>query len=99
MDCSQALMYLYYLYLKKKKRYRPRKWWVHPLNLERPITGAFVTLYQNLRRDENKFFNYFRMRTTSFDELLNRLGLLLRKQNTKMRDAVSPTEKLAVTLR
>ena len=45
--------------------------WVHSANVARPVVGAFVTLYEELRRDTKKFFNYFRMSKESFDELLN----------------------------
>ena len=58
-----------------------------------------MTLYEELRSDDKKFFNYFRMSINSFDELLNRLSPLLWKQDTRMRDSISPTERLAVTLR
>ncbi|KAJ8875163.1 hypothetical protein PR048_023058 [Dryococelus australis] len=68
------------------------------IGCSRPIAGAFVTLYSELRGDEKKFFNYFRMTRATFDELLNRLSPVLAKHNSEMRDAISPTEQLAVSL-
>ena len=73
---------------------------MHCVNVARSVVGAFVTLYEELRRDEKEYFNYFRVSKDSFDELLNnRLNPLLYKQNTRMRDVISPTERLAVSLR
>ena len=64
------LRLLYLLHLRKKKRHR-RRLWIHPLIAERSKTGAFNTLFHELRQDNMKFFNYFRMSITTFDELLN----------------------------
>ena len=95
---SVAFAYLAYKYLKKK-RGKNRNLWIHPLNEQRYISGAFYTLYNELRDHEAKFFNYFRMSMSSFDELLMRLRGNLQKKNTTMRDCVPPEEMLALTLR
>lgn len=36
----------------------------------RPSEEAFTLLFEKLRRDPVKFFNYFRMSISTFDELL-----------------------------
>ena len=74
-------MWLYLLYLRKKKR-QCRIHWVHPLNAQRDIHGAFPNLFEELKGDENKFFNYFRMSQATFEELLARLHDKLLKENT-----------------
>ena len=61
--------------------------------------GEFHKLISDLR-DKKKpwFFKYFRMTPEVFDELLSKLELGIRKQNTRS-DVISPAERLAVTLR
>jgi len=58
-----------------------------------------VLLHQ-LREDPDKFFNYFRMSATTFDELLHeRLKVTLQRQDTFMKECIQPEQMLAVTLR
>lgn len=84
-------------YIKKKKN--NRRYWIHPINTARYLHGAYFTLYHQLRQDEEKFFNYFRMSITSFDELLLNISDSIKCADTKFRKAISPEEKLAITLR
>lgn len=91
---------LWLLYRRyKARRRRQRRWWVHPVIDDRLTIGSFVTLYPKLREHPNKFFNYFRMSVTSFDELLSLVKDDLLPCEYLVRDAISPEEKLAVTLR
>lgn len=74
--------------------------WVHPLNSTRPSEGAFNLIFESIRKDQVKFFNYFRMSVSAFDELLTvYLGTRLLGIDTNMRKSITPAEKLAVTLR
>lgn len=59
----------------------------------------YVTLYPKLRNHEEKFFNYFRMSMTSFDDLLELVREDIATANTTFRDSISPEEKLIVTIR
>ncbi|KAJ8883945.1 hypothetical protein PR048_015801 [Dryococelus australis] len=70
--------------------------WVHPINERRERVGLFNTLFEKLRNDENKFFNYFRMSIASYDVIHIRLKDVLQRQNTKMRNCIQPVEMLAV---
>jgi hypothetical protein len=54
--------------LKKKKK-RRRNVWVHPIICDTRNKGLLLTVFGDLRRDEAKFFNYFRMCEDSFEEL------------------------------
>jgi hypothetical protein len=54
-----------------KKGNRSRRWRVHPINSEQHIHDQFYTLYRSLREYSDKFFNYFRMSATSFNELVS----------------------------
>lgn len=92
-------MWLLYRRLRLRRKQRVRKYWVHPINERRNVMGTFNSLFEDLLADDNKFFNYFRMSISSFDELHNRLKCSIQRQNTKMRDCIQPKEMLAVTLR
>ncbi|XP_055905518.1 uncharacterized protein LOC129941006 [Eupeodes corollae] len=85
-----------------KRRNKPaikRQYWVHPLNSQRLVKGQFQKIYLDLRSHPSKFFNYFRMSNRSFDELLFLIRNLITFKNTRWRKAISPEERLAVTLR
>lgn len=98
MDLQQLLALL--LYRRRKKRQRKNRLiWIHPINLRRKEVGAFYTLFEDLRNDDAKFFNYFRMSIKSFDELLVYLKDSIQRRNTQLRNCIQPVEMLAVTLR
>ncbi|CAH2006973.1 unnamed protein product [Acanthoscelides obtectus] len=52
-----------------------------------------------LRLDEQRFYVYFRMTPGCFDEILNLVKDEIRKSDTNYREAISPEERLAITLR
>jgi hypothetical protein len=60
---------------------------------------AFYSLFNDLREDDGKFFNYFWMSPRSFDELYSKFEDHLYKMDTNMRRCIHAKEKLAVTLR
>lgn len=99
MDLDDVFSFssLTYLYLKQKRTIREH--WVHPINSERYTNGHYVKLYNKLREDPTKFFNYFRMSVKSFDELLLYIKNDIQLQNTNMRSAIQPEEMLVITLR
>lgn len=82
-----------------KRRRIKRKYWIHPINQCREEMGTFYTIFEELRRDGSKFFNFFRMSTASFDELHEKLKNEIQRQNTKMRNSIPSQERLALTLR
>lgn len=61
--------------------------------------GAFATLFEELKRDDDKFCSYFRMSKRTFEELLSRLHDQLLRENTTLGDAVWPAQELAVAVR
>jgi hypothetical protein len=63
------------------------------------LKGQFHKIYENLRAHPNKFFNYYRMSVNSFDELLKLVGPSITYWKTEWRQAISPEERLSVTLR
>ncbi|CAG9823797.1 unnamed protein product [Phaedon cochleariae] len=78
---------------------KKRRMWVHPINQKRANLGEFHHLFSDLREDEHKFFQYFRMSPSKFSELLNILEPALTFQNTPFRRAISKEERLAVALK
>ncbi|XP_069839531.1 uncharacterized protein [Dendropsophus ebraccatus] len=78
---------------------RRRRYWVHPIVSQRYRKGHFHTLYTDLRRYPEKFFNFCRMSISSYDHLLTHLRIGLTHQDTDMRRCISPEERLMVTLR
>ncbi|XP_050500955.1 uncharacterized protein LOC126880922 [Diabrotica virgifera virgifera] len=77
-------------------RRKRRDVWVHDINLKRKQQGEFHKLYPELRRDENRFYTYYKMNFESFDEILDLIKNDITQQQTNFRE---PTERLAVTLR
>lgn len=80
----------------EKKR---KKCWVHNINIKRLRFGEYNSLFCDLIQDDIKFFQYFRMSHTRFQELLDILKPCLLKQNTSFRECIGPEERLSVCLR
>lgn len=89
-----------WLYNRRRKRQQKnRVFWVHHINARREEVGLFYTLFNDLRNDENKFLNYFRMSSASFDKLHGKLKDKLQRENTQFRNCIQPIEMLSITLR
>jgi hypothetical protein len=58
-----------------------------------------LPLLQELRDEPGDFKNYLRMDETVLNDLLNMVNDRLTKQNTQMRECISPYERLVATLR
>jgi len=89
-----SIIALYLLHRRRKRRCN-RLHWVQ----KREEFGAFYRLFGELRDDVNKFFNYFRMSVSFFDEMYRRLKESLQRRNSKMRNCTQPIEMLAVAVR
>lgn len=100
MDSDEEVLVLALLIKRKYRRQRRyRKYWIHPLLISREKYGHYFTLYKELRENGAKFYNYFRMSLSSFDELHGLLKNDLLRQNTHLRNCISPEERLMITLR
>ena len=87
---------------RRMKRKRNRSCWVrYWLSDERRNRfGAYHALMKELEREDPKSLkNFIRMDKTTFVELLEKVSPLIIKKDTTMRPAISPGEKLALTLR
>ena len=85
---------------RRRRRRRNRKVWIRDWIKDRPKKGVYHQLVQELRlSDINSYRNFLRMDAATFDELLSKVGPLITYQDTIMRKAISPGERLALTLR
>jgi hypothetical protein len=50
---------------RTEKEKEKREIWLHPTLCDRRNNGLLWTIFEDLRRDEAKFFNYFRMSVDS----------------------------------
>ena len=73
--------------------------WVHDIIRKRRHYGEFHRLVPELRLDEQRFVQYFRMTPGMFDYLLQVVGPIIRKMTTNYRKAISPQQRLAICLR
>lgn len=90
---------LCHYYLKKRKlhkRWRNRKWHTRPINKLRKQLGHYDVLFQELKKDENMFFQYVKMSKHSFQTLLQLLQSSLIKHNYR---ALPPEQRLLIALR
>ena len=75
-----------------------RRMWVHPINNLRYEKGEYFVLYADLRKYEDKFFNWYRMSTKKFDYLLKLIQRRIFRRNTNYRESISTEEQLVITL-
>ena len=75
-----------------------RRMWVHPINNLRFEKGEYFILYPDLRKYEDKFFNWYCMSMKKFDYLLKMIQRRIFRRNTNYREAISTEEQLVITL-
>ena len=98
--CKAAAAIIIALISKKKLKKRKRSVWVKPWLQKRPNLGAYDTLMQEFKLNDHKEYEQFlRVSPQLFEELLETLNPLLKKEDTVMRDSLCPRLKLAATLR
>jgi arginyl-tRNA--protein-N-Asp/Glu arginylyltransferase len=87
-----------YLLAEEEKRVK-RKYWIHSVFRAREEEGEFHTLFRRLKDDRQKFFKYFRMSISKFENLKQLLHTDIEKNNTRWRRSTTVDERLALTLR
>ncbi|XP_046849870.1 uncharacterized protein LOC124443422 [Xenia sp. Carnegie-2017] len=92
---------LLHSYRRKQKVKRKRaRFWVRKLYEERRQKGEYELLVRDLQLyDHEMFFSYFGMLPSTFEVLLKLIGSDIKKNITKMRKPIGPSERLCVTLR
>lgn len=85
---------------KIRRRQRRQRRWVRPWIQRRQQHGAHHALIQELTtEDAGGFRNFLRMDQADFKELLGKVTTLIQQQDTWMREAISASERLSITLR
>ena len=68
--------------------------------MRRTGQGAYANLLRELNAEDPECFRQFhRLDRESFENILALVGPRIVKQNTNMRESISPGERLSVTLR
>ena len=94
--CKLRMLLIYYML---QLQMVTREIWIHPLNEDQARKGEFFNLYCDQRYFGDKFFENYRMSVAQFDELLRKITPLIKKKDTNFRKAITPEEKLLITLR
>ncbi|KAJ0172544.1 hypothetical protein K1T71_011683 [Dendrolimus kikuchii] len=84
------------LLMKKRKK---RRYWVHPVNRKKELKGEFHCLVKELKSDDERFHQYFRLSKTQVNEIHSLIELDIKKIHTKFRKPIGTRERLAVCLR
>lgn len=80
---------------RKKRRFWVRNWFSR-----RPTEGFYAKLRHELETEEPRFYrNFVRMDLQQFEDLLALVTPYIKKENTVMRESISPGERLMLTLR
>lgn len=83
-----------------KKIKKTRRMWVREWIEKRTEVGFTATLYEELKAEDPEMYkNFIRMNARDFDFLLELVTPLIQKEDTIMRKAIKPKERLCVTLR
>lgn len=81
--------------LEKKRK---RRWWQRKF-LENGISYGDNLMSELLLNDDGSFRNFVRLTKSDFEELLCLVAPKIAKKDTNLRAAISPSIRLAVTLR
>ena len=72
---------------------------MHSMSSKRESFGEFHNQLDDLLKDEERLWRYFRMSSVTFKYILELILTSIKKQNTNFRRSISPEERLMVTLR
>lgn len=94
---AAAFIVIHHLICKRNKR--KRRWWMKKLYLNRLQYG--VRLLEDMRYEAvvDTIKNFTRVSPTEFESLKLLIEPRVMKMNTQFREAISVTERLAITLR
>ncbi|GFY44981.1 DDE Tnp4 domain-containing protein [Trichonephila inaurata madagascariensis] len=81
------------------KREEKKRWWVRTIFQKRRSRGASILIEEMRLSDTESYFNFFRMSSQLFDNLLSIVGPVIAKKDTNYRDSIQPKDRLALTLR
>jgi len=85
---------------KARIKRRNRRAWVRGWIARRQEMGAFHRIVRELAtEDPSSLMDYLRMDEDHFNHLVSLVSPLIKKEDTCMREAISQTERVALTLR
>ena len=85
---------------EKKEKLKRKRWWVRPRIARRQQCGAFNALVKEIKVDDPRAFAILvRMDAQQIQYLIDAVSPLIVHKDKVMRDAISPSERIAVTLR
>ena len=103
MDVEEEILVLALLYIsRRKKRRKNKRFWVRSIFSRRQGQSEYHTLLQEVRlSDPEAHFQYLRMSRSRFEELLSMVSPHLRRRSyhCTARPAITPAERLAITIR
>ena len=104
MKQEQLRRLLVLIVLRRRLRRQNEKYkkcfWMRRIYQERILKGEFHLLIKEMILfDHEYFFRFFRMAPETFEKLLSWVSPYIQKKTTRMREPVSPSERLSVTLR
>ena len=97
----RRLLFLLLLLVRRRKVARwKRRLWVREIFQSRATRGEYHALISEMRlSDHESFYRYFHMTPERFSLLLREVGPSITYHDTNFRRAISPGERLAITLR
>ena len=76
-----------------------KRMWVKPWIIERPVRGAYNSIFNDLlNTDESSFRNFIRMDKAAFEDLLSRVEFRQCKADTGLRMSISARERLCILI-
>lgn len=79
---------------------KARKEWCKPWLSRRPLRGSYSQIFSELELENpSDFENYTRMPITAFHDILKRIHPYIVKEDTRLRESISPGARLEATLR
>ena len=82
-----------------KRKKQCKRFWLRKTYEKREQLGSFYTLFLDLKEDQKCFLRYFCKTPDRFEQLLEFVGLKIKKKNTRLRRASPTRERLVITLR
>ncbi len=99
MDLTDLIVLVLCFFLRRRQKHLQRtRLWVHPILQSRNERGELYSLIQELRLDEDSHKEYFWLSTVEFDRLLTMVAPVIEKQDTTLRQAIGPAERLVICL-
>ena len=97
-DACAALLVGAALLADEEECERRRRVWTHDWLLRRPSHGSYFSLQREFRSEEELFEKYLKLPVPVFDFILRRITPIIEKQETHLRQTISPGARLEATL-